>query len=88
MKFLLEGERGWCGASRLFDALVKLGIDPALYTIEVPYVFSAQELDYYLDSLENELWGKERNDYYLYIKQICGSLRKWTNNGYIVHVVS
>lgn len=87
MKFLLEGERGWCGASGFFAALTKLGVSPALYALPIPYIISADELDYYLDSLEHELRNKERNEYYLYIKRICGSLRKWSNNGYVIHIV-
>jgi hypothetical protein len=88
MKFLLEGERGWIGASRFFEALEKLNISRILYSVPIPYVFSASELEYYVDTLENELRGKPINDYNLYIKQICSSLRKWALDGLVVHVIS
>lgn len=88
MRFLLEGEMAWCGASAFYEALSKLGISPVLYALPIPYILSATELHYYLDSLENELRGKPRNEYYLYVKERCDKLSEWANRGMIVHVVS
>ncbi|BCS54091.1 hypothetical protein GSbR_41740 [Geobacter sp. SVR] len=88
MRFLLDNERAWVGASQFYVALDKLGISPTLYALPIPYIFSADELQYYLDSLENELRGKPRNDYYSYVKERCVKLSEWASRGVIVHVVS
>jgi len=87
MTFLLEGERAWLGASQFYKALTRLNIPVEIYHLELPHIFSGEELDYYLDSLENDLRSADRtSDYYQYVKQICRKLREWTSKGYVIHV--
>lgn len=94
MKFLAlyEGERAWIGATELYSALGKLGIDYRLY--ELPshypdgrYVLKAEELNIYTESILNDLKGKPHTEQYEYVKQRCEALKRWAEKGYIVHVL-
>ena len=89
MKFLLESERYWMGASSLEAALTLLGVPVELYTLATPAIYSAEEINCWLDSLENDLRLADRSsEAYVYVKQICSKLREWAEKDYIIHVKS
>lgn len=89
MRFLLSNERAYVGASNLFEALDKLGVNTTLFTLPIPYILSSEELSYWLDCLDNELRSltKPNLQYYDYVKQISKALRKWADNSYVVHIM-
>lgn len=88
MRFLLEGERSYVGSTQLYHCLKKLGIDPPPLP-PLPYIFSGEELSYYLDSLEIELRKAPQGiEDYDYAVKVLKTLRKWADSGLIVHVVS
>jgi len=88
MQFLLEQERAYIGASYLFEKLDRLDINPALYVLPLPYIFRPDELHYYLESIQNDLMGKEKESAdYQYVRQICTALLAWADKDYIVHVL-
>lgn len=86
MTFLLENERGYAGASTLYDKLTRLGINPVLYELPQPYIFKPEEIIFWTDSLLNELRGMKLTEEVQYIQRVCAALRKWADNGHIVHV--
>jgi hypothetical protein len=83
--FLLEYERAYCGASSFLPKLLKQGVDPTLYDLDLPHIFSAEELGCYVDSIMNDMRGRPQNEDYEYIRTICTSLKQWSEKGYIVH---
>lgn len=94
MKFLAlyEGERAWLGSQELYATLGKLGIDYRLY--ELPrcsngghFVFNADEIMYYTESILNDIREQPASEYKSYVKDRCLALRRWAERGYIVHVV-
>lgn len=85
--FLLENERAYIGASNLFSKLKRLGVPIAPYEIPTPFIFKAEELEFYAESLLNELRGKPKTDEYYEVKRICKGLLKWAENGFICHVM-
>lgn len=89
MRFLglYEAERSWLGSSELYRALGKLGIDYRLYELPVPYILSADEVLYYVESILQDIRGKPESIYLDYVKDRCYALRRWAEAGYIVHVL-
>lgn len=89
MRFLLSNERAYVGASNLFDALEKLGVNTTLFTLPIPYILSSEELSYWLDCLDNELRSIRAPSlqYYDYVKQVSRALRKWADAGHIIHIM-
>ena len=84
---LYENERGWVGSSSFYEALGRLGIDYRLYELPVPYVLSADELNFYVESILNDLRGKCPSVFLDYVLERCKALKNWAAKGYIVHVV-
>lgn len=84
---LYEGERCWLGSSEFYNALGRLGIDYRLYELPTPYVISADELNYYVESILNDIRGLPPSDYLDYIMVRCTSLKRWADKGFIVHVM-
>lgn len=88
MRFLYESERAWIGAGSFERALKLLGVPIELYKLEIPGVYSPEEIDLWLDSLENDL--RETNlkgtEAYAYLENIILALRRWTERGYVIHV--
>lgn len=88
MRFLKEGERAYIGAAQLYQKLQNLNIDPPPLP-PLPYIFSGEELTYYLDTLENELQSTPRgSEDYHYVATVLAALRRWADSGLVVHVRS
>lgn len=86
MNFLLENERGYAGAATLYEKLARLKINPTLYELPQPYIFKPDEVLFWTDSLLNELRGLKVTEEVQYIQRVCSALRKWANDGHIIHV--
>ncbi len=87
MRFLLENERAYVGASTLCEKLSRLGISPALYELPSPYISKPEEVLYWTDSLLNEVKNIPICEEVQYIVKVCNALQKWALRGYIIHVV-
>lgn len=87
MQFLLERERAYIGAGSLFEKLARLGVDPVLYMLPLPYIFKPDELRYFVESIRNDLLGKQKGEDYDYVRQVCAGLMSWADREYIVHVI-
>ena len=83
---LLENEKGYAGASHLYDKMRKLGINTALYELPVPFIFKPEEVFYWTDSLLNETRGCKFCEEVQYIERVCKALRGWAGKGYVVHI--
>lgn len=87
MNLLLDNERAYIGASSFFHKLEKLGVDPTLYVLELPFIFKPSELQYYVESIQNDLKGKKPGEDYEYVSRICKSLSAWAERELVVHVL-
>lgn len=88
MRFLTENENVYLGASNLYQKLKNLNIDPPPIP-NLPCVFAAEEMGYWLDSLENDLrlcQGKSED--YQYVASVIKTLRRWADLGRLIHVRS
>lgn len=86
MKMLLDGERGYLGASTLYEKMGRININPALYELPIPFIFKPEEVFYWTDSLLNELRGMKYCEEVQYIERVCKALRGWAGKGYVVHI--
>ena len=86
MYMLLEGERGFLGASSLYEKIAKLNINPILYELPIPFIFSPEDVFFWTDSLLNEVRGCKYSEDVQYVERVCKSLRNWASKGYVVHI--
>ena len=86
MRFLYENEMAYLGANHLYQKLNNLNIDPPPIP-SLPCVFSAEDMGYWLDSLENDLrLCQGKGDDYHYVAAVLKTLRRWSDLGRLIHV--